>query len=497
MQDGISDNEGTNPESTARVLGTMVVLAGAVAVFATDNYVTASLLPSVLSDVGGERYFAWTATAFLVSSVFAALLISKVLTRFATRGAVLIGLTVFGVGTALCALSPSIWVLLAGRLVQGLGGGLMSGVSLAAMRMVLPERLWGRMLAVISLMWAVGNVAGPALGGVFAELHAWRWGFGVMVAASVVIGLVAVRSLPAGGETGQARDQPADGAAAEPWPAGSLVLVTVGAAAVSLAGIVPKGAATGAMIALGAALIAAFLRHERHATDRILPALTYARGSRLRWYYLGIAGLTIGVTAETFIPLFGQRLAGLTPLSAGFLGAALSMGWSAAQLATSRITGEAAVRRFRVAAPAVVAVGLALTAAGQHAHAGGGAVALWVVTLAVTGAGIGMGFARFAFPVMSSIEDAAEATKAAAGLNVVQVIAGTFGSALGGVLVNVGAPSDQDSARLLYGGLAVLALVGLAAGIRTASRSGSSVVGTAAAEPAAEVAAAESVPAAA
>jgi len=214
-------------------------------------------------------------------------------------------------------------------------------------------------------------------------------------------------------------------------------------------------------------LVAAFLRHERHAASRILPALTYTGGSRLRWYYLGIAGLTIGITAENFVPLFGQRLAGLSPLAAGFLGAVVAMGWSTAQIVSGKITGAATGRRLRVAAPVTVAVGLVLTALTQRSHAGAGEVAIWVLTLFITGCGIGMGYARFAFPVMTSIEDPAEATKAAAGLNVVQVIASAFGAALGGVLVNVGT-SDQNSAHLLYGGLAVLALIGIMAGIRTA-----------------------------
>ena len=438
-------------------LGTVVALAGAVAVFATNNYVTSSLLPSVLADIGGERYFAWTATAFLVASVFAALLISRILSRFGIRNAILLGLTVFAAGSALCTVSPSIWFLLLGRLVQGLGGGLMSGLALATMRMVLPERLWGRMLVVISLMWAIGNVGGPALGGVFAQLGEWRLGFATMLVAAVALAVVAVRSLP--GTRGTE--------APEPLPTGSLLIVTAGVAAVSVASIVPKGVPTALMIALGAALVVAFLGRERRADNRILPASTYARGATLRWYYLGVAGLTVGLTAETFVPLFGQRLAGLSPLGAGFLGSAISMGWSVAQIVTNDVSGERAMRRLRVIAPGVVALGLGLTAVAQRDHAGGGVIAVWVVTLFVAGAGIGMGFARFAFPVMTSSDDPVEATKAAAGLNVVQVISTAFGSAIGGVLVNLGAPSDLHSARLLYGGLAVLALLGVAAGART------------------------------
>jgi MFS family permease len=311
------------------------------------------------------------------------------------------------------------------------------------------------MLAVISLMWALGNVSGPGLGGVFAQLGQWRLGFLVMVVAAVAIALLALRSLPAA----RGDDRP------DPLPLGSLLFATAGAAAVSVAGLVPKGTWTVLMLLAAAVLVGLFLARERRSEHRILPAITYTGRSPLRWYYLGVAGLTVGLTAETFVPLFGQRLAGLEPLAAGFLGASLSMGWSIAQLATGRVSGAAAMRRLRIVAPAVVATGLALTALIQHEHAGAGWVAGWVLTLLLTGAGIGMGFARFAFPVMSSVEDPGEATKAAAGVNVVQVIATAFGSAIGGVLVNLGEPSTLDAARLLYGGLAVLALVGVVAGV--------------------------------
>lgn len=69
--------------------------------------------------------------------------------------------------------------------------------------------------------------------------------------------------------------------------------------------------------------------------------------------------------SEAFTPLFGQRLAGLEPLVAGFLGAAVSLGWSATMMFSSGAARPVAVHRLRIAGPAVLALGLAVTGAFQ------------------------------------------------------------------------------------------------------------------------------------
>ena len=442
-------------ESRTKLVRTVIVLAGAVAVFSTNTYLTTSLLPSVLADIGGERYYAWTATAFLVASVFTSMLVSRLLLRLGTRDAMTLGVTVFGVGSLVCMLSPSIWVLLAGRLIQGLGGGLMSGLGLTVMRLALPERMWPRTLAVISAMWGIGNLTGPSLGGAFAQIGQWRMGFLAMTLAAAALVLLSVLGLPR--ERG-------DGSA-EPLPAGSLTLLTTAATAVSVAGIVAKGWPTALVLVAGVALAVAFLARERVARIRILPALTFRPDSSLRWCYLGVAGLTVGLTTETFVPLFGQRLGGLSPLLAGFLGAAFSAGWSVAQFAAAGFPGERATRVLRLGGPIVLVLGLAATTALQRTHPSGALVAAWAVTLMIAGSGIGVGYSRFAFAAMASTTDVEEASKASAGLNIVQVITTAFGSALGGVLVNLGEPSIARSAQLLYGGVAVLALAGVAAAV--------------------------------
>src|SRR4051794_9248271 len=98
-----------------RHVGASAVLAGGVALYATNEFLTISLLPSTVADIGGERLYAWVTTVYLVASVVAATTVGSVLTTLGPRWAYLSGLGVFGVGSVLCAVAPSMEFLLVGR----------------------------------------------------------------------------------------------------------------------------------------------------------------------------------------------------------------------------------------------------------------------------------------------------------------------------------------------------------------------------------------------
>src|ERR1700759_5773333 len=103
-------------------LGASTVLAGGVALYATNEFLTISLMPSAVADIGGQRYYAWVTTVYLVSSVVAATTVHSLLLRLGPRWAYLLGLSVFGAGSLACAAAPTMEVLLLGRAVQGAAG---------------------------------------------------------------------------------------------------------------------------------------------------------------------------------------------------------------------------------------------------------------------------------------------------------------------------------------------------------------------------------------
>ena len=127
-----------------RYRGAATVLAGGVAIYATNEFITMSLLPSAIDEIGGARLYAWVTTVYLVASVVGATTVGPVLTRFGPRRSYLGALLAFAAGSAVCMLAPSMPVLLAGRAGQGLAGGVLAGLGYAVISAVLPERLWTR-----------------------------------------------------------------------------------------------------------------------------------------------------------------------------------------------------------------------------------------------------------------------------------------------------------------------------------------------------------------
>jgi len=438
-----------------RYLGTSTVLAGGVALYATNEFLTISLLPSAVAEIGGQRFYAWVTTVYLVASVVAAMTVSALLVRLAPRGAYLASAAAFGVGSVMCALAPSMEILLVGRVVQGAAGGVLAGLGYAVINSALPQRLWTRASALVSAMWGVGTVVGPAGGGLFAQFGSWRWAFGALALLTVAIAALVPVALPA--RTGE--DAQRTG-----WnvPVRSLLLLGGAAMSVSAAGIPDDVKVSGALLAVGAVLVALFLRVDRRPGASVLPPSAFGPGP-LKWIYLTLGLLMAATMADMYVPLFGQRLAHLVPVAAGFLGVALSVGWTVSEIASASVSGTRVTARIVAVAPLVMAAGLALAAVSQIDEASLSVVAVWVVALFVAGCGIGMAWPHLSAWAMGDVADPAEGGVAAAAINTVQLMCGAFGAGLAGVVVNVNGHGDASAARWMFGLFAGLAaLTGVA-----------------------------------
>lgn len=427
------------------------VLSAGVLLGATNIYLAASLLPTAVADLGAESLYAWNITAYLVAMVLMTMLTGRVLARWGPTGAYLLGFTMFFVGSLACAASPTMVGLVLGRAAQGLGAGLLSGLGFAVIRTVLPRRLWTRGNALISAMYGVGNFVGPALGGVFSQFGSWRLAFVVMAAAAIAIAVIVPRAMPRG--TG--------GAHAAPVPVLSLSLVAAGTAVVSVAGVLGDTSATVAGLLVAVLLVVGFVICEARSRVGVFPRITYRRGSPLKWIYLTIGFLAVGVAVESFLPLLGQRLGGLPPLVAGFLAAALSLGWSLSQIASSSAVRRRTVYRLWLLGPVLLVCGLLLYGVMQTETPTGGLILAWVPVLFLAGAGIGVAYPHLSVAAMSSTPDADEGRRAAAGVATVTTMATAFGTSVAGVLINLGGGVMVDAARYLIFGFAGICAIGV------------------------------------
>lgn len=436
-----------------------LVLAGGVAVYAMNSFITAALLPTTVAEIGGERYFSWVTTSFMVASVLTSMLVARSLASWGAARAYVLAFLLFAAGSTGAALAPTMELLLVARILQGLGGGLLAGLGYAVIRDALPERLWKRATGLVSAMWGFGTLVGPAIGGVFAQLQFWRGAFWLLALIAVVLGVLALRALPNRSQESEDFGR---------VPVASLVMLAFAAAAFSVATILRVGWPTVVALGAGAALVAGFVLVDRAASSPVLPRITYQRGNPLKWVYIVLGILCAAGMAEIFLPKFGQELAGMSPLVAGLFGATVSIGWSFVQLGSASVDNVRTSRRLMVLGPVLMMIGLAVYGATQHSSADW-IPWVWVVALVLAGSGVGLAFPQFSIAAMRSSDDPAEGSKAAAGIGTAELIANAISSALVGVLVVVGGPGAAGATAMGVG-LAALAAVGIATAVLAVRR---------------------------
>jgi MFS family permease len=438
------------------------VLAGGVALYATNEFLTISLMPSAVADIGGQRFYAWVTAVYLVGSVMAATTVHSLLMRLGPRWAYLLGLSVFGAGSLACATAPTIETLLVGRTIQGVAGGLLAGLGYAVINTALPRSLWTKASALVSAMWGVGTLVGPAAGGLFAQFGSWRWAFGVLVVLTGAMAALVPIAMP------KRKDADSDDART-PIPVWSLLLLGSAALAVGVAGIPHDVRATAGLLAVGAALVVVFVFVDHRLPAAVLPPSAFGSGP-LKWIYLTLGVLMAATMVDMYVPLFGQRLAHFTPVAAGFLGAGLAIGWTVGEIGSASLRSNRVITLTVAVAPLVMATGLAVGALTLTDGASIGLVAVWAVGLLITGAGVGIAWPHLSAWAMGCVDDPAEGPAAAAAINTVQLICGAFGAGLAGVVVNLFDTGDAAQARWLFATFAVLAALGAVASTRSGSR---------------------------
>lgn len=452
-----------------RHLGASTVLAGGVALYATNEFLTISLMPSAVAEIGGQRFYAWVTTVYLVASVIAATTVHPLLTRLGPRLAYLTGLIVFGAGSLGCALAPSMELLLVGRTVQGAAGGLLAGLGYAVINTALPDTLWTRASALVSAMWGVGTLVGPAAGGLFAQYGSWRWAFGVLTILTVAMAVLVPVALPA-------RPADADAPPRLRIPLRSLLLLGAAALVVSTAGLPHNPWLTAGLLVLGAVIVGVFVVVDRRATVAVLPPTTFRRGP-LKWIYAMLGLLMAATMVDMYVPLFGQRLAGLAPVIAGFFGAVLSVGWTVGEISSASLRRRRSTVRAVAVAPLVMAAGLAVGfLALRESMTPVWRTVLWAAGLVVAGCGIGMAWPHLSAWAMSRVDDPDEGTAAAAAISTVQLICGAFGAGVAGVVVNMTDTGGATAARWLFGVFAVFAALGVIASTRACRGVGAAAV---------------------
>jgi len=349
-------------------------------------------LPSIGREFSiGALVLGWISTAYLLSSAMFLVPFGKLADRRGRKRIFVWGLVVYGVGSLLSGLAPSVGTLIAARVVQGVGGAMIFGTGVAILTSVFPPQERGRVLGLNVAAVYVGLSVGPFLGGVLTQQWGWRSIFFLNVPLAAVIAALAAWKL-------QGEWRAGDGEGFD-W-AGS-VLYGLGLVAL-IYGFSRLPSAIGAVLTLaGILVLALFALWEGRARTPVLELSLFRRNPAFTFSNLAALINYSATSAVGFLlSLYLQSVRGVNPQQAGLI----LLAQPVVQALFSPLAGWAS---DRVKPRIVASTGMGLTVVGLallYPLASSTATPYIIGVLAL----LGFGFALFSSPntnaVMSSVD---------------------------------------------------------------------------------------------
>lgn len=388
--------DGPAPSARYPWIAMAVIIVGAYP-FVLNITVLGVALPSIAGDLQrpGAPEVDWVVTAYLVAVSAVQPGTGWMADQWGKRRLYVTALALFGLGTLVAGLAPTMEVLVVGRVVQGLGGGALMPIGLAIIYEVFEPTRRGLALGVWGVAIMAGPALGPPLGGWMTTAGSWRWIFWGML-PFVLLGFELGRRLLR--DVGRLQPRPVD------LP--SWLLATLGLAAVIVAfRQAPSWGLTSLPTflawAIAVATLALFVRRgRRHPWPLLDLGMFSVRPFNVSMLVVGL--LTVAQYARlTFLPVHLQVVQGLTPAEVGLLLAPGALGVAATMPLGGWLADRVGVRVPVMTGLAVMAVGMGLLAR-LRADATGGEI---IAILVVSGLGTGLATMPNTLAAMSCLTD--------------------------------------------------------------------------------------------
>ncbi|RAO29753.1 Dethiobiotin synthase [Micromonospora saelicesensis] len=394
---------------------------------ALDQTIVGTALPTIVGELGGINHYSWVVTAYLLASTASTPLYGKMADLYGRRPVFLFSIGTFLLGSLLAGLSQNMTQLIVTRGIQGLGAGGLLTLAFTIISDVVSPRERGRYQGLFGAVFGISSVAGPLVGGYFAETD-WRWIFYINVPLAILAIVVCyhvMRLIPF-----ERRDHSID------WLGAGLLVAGVSSLLLALSwGGNEYAWGSGVIIGLfvaGVVLGVLFVLQEARVAEPILPLRLFRSAT---FALANSALLIIGLVmfgSIIFIPLYLQIVKGASPTRSGLL----MLPMMAGIIITSILTGRAMTRIgrykwFPVAGSATLLVGMFLFTQLEVA------TSLWVAFgyMVVIGVGLGLCMQSLILAVQNavSVRDLGAGTSSA---TFFRSLGGSFGVAILGTVLS-------------------------------------------------------------
>ena len=421
-----------------------------VVAIAFETIAVATAMPVAARELNGLPYYAWSFSLFLIGMLFSTVVAGRLSDRIGPAKPMLAGLIIFLMGLVVAGTAGHMVQLVAGRLVQGLGSGLLNTAMFVCVAQAYSIVERPRIFTFISTAWVLPSFVGPPVSAWITEQFSWHWVFFAVIPLVVFGGLMVLPMLRQMMRA-YVRPEPTEGGA-RPAPLWAAGLVALAAAALQLAGQRLDWVALG-LLAAGIAMLVIGLPRLMPACfnrlERGLPAVIGARGF--------LAGAFVG--AEAFVPLMMVEERKVALVLAGAALTVGSIGWTTGSWLQSRPWLR--IRRDRLITLGCMSLTIGLAGTGLVALIP--AIPYWAVAVAWIFSGLGMGLATSStsLAVMTLSEDS-EQGRNASSLNLSDALgAGLFVGVSGTIFA---ALHESGNLTVTFGAVLMsMAVVGLLA----------------------------------
>jgi MFS family permease len=436
---------------------------------ATNETMVATVMPAMVGELSGVELVGWSLAIYEIGAIVAGAAAGRLVSYVPLRSNMVVAALLYATGAVVCALAPSMPVFLAGRLIEGLGGGALVSLAFVSVERLFPRNIWPQLFGVMSAVWGVAAFSGPMLGAVIAQFLSWRWAFGIFFfgGGGMALACFAVLRGPAA-----TRRQAATGKL-PPFPFVALGTLAVGVVLIALAGVRIELLRSSVLLVLGLAGLALFFALDaRKPLSRLFPSRPFDWSTPVGSGMIMVAAFSVATCSFTvYGPLLLTSLHGISLLTSGYIIAAESIAWSILSISVA----NAPVHREK----AIIVTGAAMIAAGVAGFAyavPSGFIPLILFCALLQGGGFGMAW-PFVTRVIVAAAKPTESTVASSAVPTMQRIGYAVGAASSGIIANAAGFADGlsgDTARHVASWLFIafipLTLIGVSAAVRLIRR---------------------------
>jgi MFS family permease len=412
---------------------------------ASEALAVVTVMPVVARDLGGLRLYGWVFSGFMLGSVIGIVLAGREADRRGPAVPFAAGVVLFSAGLAIAGTAASMGVLVAGRVLQGMGAGAVPAVAYASIGRSFTGVLRARMMAVLSTAWVAPGLAGPAISAEVARLFGWRWVFLGLLPLVAVTGSIALPALirlgPPAAVTAQ-EQRLIDGirtAAGAALILGGLTLAAGSGAILAGLGLIAAGGLVG---------LPALRRLVPPGTLRVRPGLpaTIACRALLTFAFFG---------ADAYVTLTITVIRHRTPVVAGLAVTGATVAWTAGAWVQARLSESWEGRRLVRTGMVIILAGIAgMALILQPAVPVAAGIAAWTVA----GLGMGLAYAPISLMMLKQAPPGQEG-RTSASLNLADVLGTAIGIGVGGAAV------AAETGRDLRAGVAAAFIIAAAMGL--------------------------------